>query len=233
MTTFADVLSDRLGSDPGRPLVTFYDHATGERTELSVTTYANWVAKVSSYLVEECDLERGGRLLIDLPPHWLGTVLVGAAWTVGLAVVEQAPADAVVCGPDSVAERAGSAPVVVASALHPLGLRFEGDLPAGVRDLGAEVWSQPDAFVPWDPPDGTDEAAPGVTQDELWEAATRSRLLGPGGRLLSEANPASPSGFSSFTEPLVLSGSLVLVAHGDPARLDATCAAEHVTARLS
>jgi adenylosuccinate lyase len=42
--TFAEVLADQLRHDPGRPLVTHYDHATGERTELSVTAYANWVA---------------------------------------------------------------------------------------------------------------------------------------------------------------------------------------------
>ena len=49
--------------------MTFYDDATGERVELSVATYANWVAKTSSLLVEELDLERGMRLLLDLPAH--------------------------------------------------------------------------------------------------------------------------------------------------------------------
>ncbi len=48
MTTFAAVLSARLRDDPGQPLVTFYDDASGERVELSVTTYANWVAKAAS-----------------------------------------------------------------------------------------------------------------------------------------------------------------------------------------
>ena len=48
MTTFAEVLAAQLRRDPGRPLLTFYDHATDERVELSVTTYANWVAKTAS-----------------------------------------------------------------------------------------------------------------------------------------------------------------------------------------
>src|SRR6476469_5902961 len=99
MTTFPQVLTGLLAHDPGRPLVTFYDDATGERTELSVTTYANWVAKVSSLLVEELDLERGGRLLVDLPAHWLGTVALGAAWNCGLEVVWEGEADAVLTGP--------------------------------------------------------------------------------------------------------------------------------------
>ena len=53
------VLDGRARRDPGRPLVTWYDDATGERVELSVATYANWVAKTASLLVEEHDLERG------------------------------------------------------------------------------------------------------------------------------------------------------------------------------
>ena len=71
---------------PGRPLLTWYDDGTGERVELSVTTYANWVAKAASLLVDEHDLERGDVLLVDLPNHWLGPVFLGAAWTAGLAV---------------------------------------------------------------------------------------------------------------------------------------------------
>ena len=59
--------------------MTFYDHASGERSELSVTTYANWVAKAASLLVEEHDLERGDALCLDLPAHWLGPVFLGAA----------------------------------------------------------------------------------------------------------------------------------------------------------
>ena len=137
MPTFSDVLARRLRADPGRPLVTFYDHATGERTELSVTTYANWVAKTASLLAEECDLERGDRLLVDLPAHWLGPVVLGAAWTVGLEVVWPGSpaaddATAVVCGPSSLpryADRAGDVPVV-ATALLPFGVRFPEPVPA-------------------------------------------------------------------------------------------------------
>src|SRR5436190_13204253 len=86
VTTFADLLARRIGDDPGRPLVTFYDLESGERAELSVTTYANWVAKTASLLADEHDLERGATLRVDLPPHWLGPVFLGAAWLLGLAV---------------------------------------------------------------------------------------------------------------------------------------------------
>ena len=71
-----------LAADPGRPLVTFYDDATGERTELSVTTYANWVAKVASLLADELEVEHGSRLLVDLPAALARPVVLGAAWAV-------------------------------------------------------------------------------------------------------------------------------------------------------
>src|SRR5256885_15941597 len=101
MTTFPQILSRLTAADPGRPLVTFYDDATGERTELSVVTWANWVAKVSSLLADDLDVEHGSRLLVDLPSHWLGPVALGAAWGCGFEVVwDPDHADAVVTGPD-------------------------------------------------------------------------------------------------------------------------------------
>lgn len=237
MTTFARILSGLLQRDPGRPLITFYDHASGERTELSVTTYANWVAKTASLLTEEYDLERGQRVRLDLPVHWLGPVLLGAAWSVGLVVTEDDDADLVVCGPDSVARWADRAGVVVvlATALHPLGRRFDEPLPADVHDLGVEVWSQPDAFIAHDPPGPEDAATETgtrtVSHAELWEVAAAGSLLADGGRLFSGANPASPSGLATFTEPLVKNGSVVLLARPDPARVEQTYDAERATAR--
>jgi len=239
MTTFAEVLARQLRTDPGRPLVTFYDEATGERVELSVTTYANWVAKTASLLTEEHDLERGQRLAVDLPTHWLGPVFLGAAWSVGLAVVgPDDHADAVVCGPASLDRWAAVADrlPVLACSLLPLGVRFAEPVPASVHDVGIEVWSQPDAFTAWDPPgpgDLTTAATYGErSHAETWSAATAGRLLSDGGRLLSEANPASPPGIATFTEPLARGGSLVLVVHSGPERLQTTYVAERATARF-
>ncbi|MGI8645203.1 MAG: TIGR03089 family protein [Nocardioides sp.] len=247
MTTFPDLLARELRADSGRPLVTFYDLGSGERVELSVATYANWVAKTASLLAEECDLARGQRLLVDLPTHWLTPVFLGAAWTVGLTVVwdeDDAPADGVVCGPAALTGWSGAAAgrPVVATALLPLGVRFPEPVPAGVVDYGVEIWGQPDAFVPWETAEPTDLAIPGTEQGELWRAAAAGSLLAgagftDGGRLLTEDSPASPSGLASFVEPLARSGSLVLVVPADgrdaDARLDATYAAERATARQS
>jgi uncharacterized protein (TIGR03089 family) len=232
MTTFAKVLDGLLRGDAGRPLVTFYDHAAGERTELSVTTYANWVAKTAGLLADEHDLTRGQVVRVDLPTHWLGPVFLGAAWTVGLAVTDGDDADAYVCGPASLARWAQRDALVLASALQPLGTRFADPLPPGVHDYGVEVWSQPDAWVPFDPPGPHDLAVGDTTHEELWAAAAAGDVVTDGGRVLTEENPASPSGLPSFTEPLVRGGSLVLVAHADPARLESTYDAERATTRF-
>lgn len=237
-TTFDAVLAGLLRGDPGRPLVTFYDHATDERVELSVTTYANWVAKAASLLVEEHDLERGDALRIDLSPHWLGPVFLGAAWAAGLVVTDRADPDAVVCGPDGLAawaDRADDLPVLACS-LRPLGVRFADPLPEGVHDVGVDIWSQPDSFVAWDAPEPADIAhdlaGTPVSQEQLWTTAAAGTLVADGGRLLSVANPASPPGIATWVEPLSRSGSLVLVARADRGRLEATFVAEHATARF-
>ncbi len=234
MSTFAEVLAAQLRHDPGRPLITFYDHATDERVELSVTTYANWVAKAAGLLSDVADLERGMSLRLDLPPHWLSPVFLGAAWTLGLRVTTSADADAVVCGPDGLetwGPRATELPVLACS-LRPLGVRFAEPLPPGVLDVGVEIWGQPDGFTAWDPPTGTDLATDALTQRELFDltAAVGSSLT-DGGRLLSVADPASPPGMATFTEPLGRGGSLVLVRNPDPARLDGVHDAERATAR--
>jgi uncharacterized protein (TIGR03089 family) len=238
MATFAELLAGELRREPGRPLLTWYDERTGERVELSVATYSNWVAKTASLLVEEHDLERGDVLLVDLPLHWLGPVFLGAAWTAGLSVTFAPAMAAVVCGPtelDSWAGLADDVPVLACSLL-PMGVRFADPLPPGVHDVGVEVWGQPDSFIPYDPPTGTDVALVEgqVTQEQLFGSSTAAGSPGTatgGGRLLSTANPASPPGVTALARPLVTGGSLVLVAGADPARLDAIAESERVTHR--
>jgi uncharacterized protein (TIGR03089 family) len=254
--TFAERLAAELRREPGRPFLTWYDEGTGERVELSVATYANWVAKTASLLVEEHDLERGDVLLVDLPTHWLGPVFLGAAWTAGLPVAfpsSDAAPSAVVCGPAGLSRWAPRAAdvAVLACSLLPLGVRFAEPLPPGVHDVGVEVWGQPDAFTAYDPP-GDDDVAlvdgpvthRGLFTDNSASAAAGSPHLGSsaaagslgtatgGDRLLSTANPASPPGVAALAQPLATSGSLVVVTGADPARLDAIAEAERVTRRF-
>jgi len=242
VTTFAEILEAERRRDAGRPLVTWYDETTGERVELSVATYANWVAKTASLLVEEHDLGRGDVLRLDLPPHWLTAVFLGGAWAAGLVVTldDEAP-DAVVTGPEGLdrwAARADELPVLACSLL-PMGVRFADPLPAGVHDVGVEVWSQPDSFVAYDPPTADDPAVRGdgsaTTHGDLWSAAAAGSLLTDGGRLLVAANPASPPELATLTEPLARRGSVVLLVGPDIVadRLDGLARAERVTSLMS
>ncbi|MFT4081124.1 MAG: TIGR03089 family protein [Nocardioides sp.] len=223
---FPALLARALRTDPGRPLLTFYDLASGERVELSVTTYANWVAKASGLLVDEHGLERGDTLRVDLPAHWLAAVFAGAAWNCGLVLTDDDAPSAVVTGPESLARWEGYAGgPVLACSLLPLGVRFAAPLPPEVHDVGVEIWSQPDGFSPWDPPTAEDAATrwtgiettqvgstrAGTTQAELDTAAAPWH-----GRLLSRLSPASLQGAASVWGPLATGGSLVLVTGDDP-----------------
>ena len=237
MSTFPQLLERRLRTDAGRPFVTFYDDATGERTELSMTTYANWVAKFASLLVEEFDLERGAVMLVDLPTHWLGPVALGAAWSAGIEVVtdhNDERISLVFCGPDELADHLGRAPgtLLLASALSPLGQRFPpGTLPDGVHDLGVEIWSQPDSFFAADPPDEHDLAWSGQTQADLFSLSAAAP--GPGGsggnRILAETILQRGRGIATVTSALMTGGSMVLVRRVSAERRAEIAITERVT----
>lgn len=236
-TTFAALLDEQVRASGSRPLVTFYDDATGERVELSVTTYANWVAKTASLLQDELDLERGARLAVDLPPHWLGPVLLGAAWSVGAVAcpaTEAGDADLVVCGPARVGTHAAGAVPVLALSLLPMGARFSDPLPDGVVDFGAVVWGQPDAFFAVDPPGPQDlawaDADGTLTQSELLDEARRGPYAEPGSRLLTDANPCSRSGLGTLVAPLAAGGGTVWVRHARPDGWEERARTERATA---
>ena len=241
-TTFPAGLAALLRSDATRPLVTFYDDASGERVELSVATYANWVAKTAGLASDELDLERGGLVLVDLPTHWLGAVWLGAAWTLGLVVTDDrslaGQADLVVCGPDGVERYAAHASrvPVLALSLRPLGGRFSETLPTGVTDFGAVVLAQPDVFVAVDPPAPSDPAwrdgSGTSTQADLLAQAARSGAVTTGGRLLTDVNPCTHSGQQTLLAPLVHRASTVWVRHPDEAAWPARVEQERATAEL-
>jgi uncharacterized protein (TIGR03089 family) len=222
-STFPDLLAARLRSDAARPLVTFYDDATGERVELSVATYANWVAKTAGLVQDELDVERGALVLVDLPTHWLGAVWLGAAWTVGLCVTTDVDlrreAGLVVCGPTGVERYAGLAAdvPVVALSLRPLGGRFVDPLPTGVTDYGAVVLAQPDTFVGYDPPQAGDaawhEGTATLDQRALVAATAEDPLVTKRGRLLTDVNPCSREGLATLVSPLRHGASTVWVAN--------------------
>ena len=219
--TPADLLRSALAADPARPLVTFYDDATGERVELSVATFANWVAKTANLLQGELSAEPGDRLALLLPAHWQTAVWLLACSSVGVVADvggEVASADLVVSGPDTLDAARACSGERVALALRPLGGRFP-QTPDGFADYAVEVPSQGDrfqAYAPVDPEEpalivaGAEYTGAEVVERARADAA-RLDLTGPGSRLLSGLAYDTWEGLSAgLYAPLASGGSVVL-----------------------
>lgn len=199
---------------PGRPFVTYYDLATGERTELSGTTTANWVAKTGNLLVDELDAEPGVRVHVALPTHWLRTVWLLATWAVGGTVVDDR-AEVFVAGPGDL-DRASDARHRVASALHPFATPFPAP-PTGHLDLGVVLAGQPDAFVPFDEPTPETPAVE-VTGLALTHAELETAVAPSSGRILLTPDSLARDA-STVLGAMLGGGSLVLVSNATPADL--------------
>ncbi|MGW2595302.1 TIGR03089 family protein [Streptomyces sp. NPDC001515] len=234
--TPADLLRSALAADPARPLVTFYDDATGERVELSVATFANWVAKTANLLQGDLAAEPGDRLALLLPAHWQSAVWLLACSSVGVVAEvggDPAAADLVVTGPEGLEAARACSGERVALALRPLGGRFP-QVPEGFTDYAVEVPGQGDRFVPFAPVDPGALAlvvdGSGLTGAELVERARRDGAalgLDAGSRLLSGRAYDSWDGLSAgLFAPLATGGSVVLCRNLD--RLDAQALARRV-----
>jgi uncharacterized protein (TIGR03089 family) len=90
VSTPYELLRTELQRDGSRPLLTFYDDATGERVELSVTTFDNWVAKTAGLLRDDLAADSGHRAALQLPPHWQALVWAQACWALGVCVTSSA-----------------------------------------------------------------------------------------------------------------------------------------------
>lgn len=216
--TPADLLTSALAADPGRPLVTFYDDATGERVELSVATFANWVAKTANLLQGDLSVEPGDRVALLLPAHWQTAVWLLACASVGAVADvagDPAAADVVVSGPDTLEAARACRGERVALALRPLGGRFPQP-PEGFLDYAVEVPGQGDGFAsPYGGESalivaGAEFSGAEVVQKAVADAAGLE-LSGPGSRLLSGLPYDTWEGLSAgLFAPLASGGSVVL-----------------------
>ena len=86
----AERLRQRVRTNGSAPLLTFYDLDSGARTELSATSFSNWVDKTSNLLVDDVAVDEGDvismPLALEAPGHWLTAVWQLACWQVGLVV---------------------------------------------------------------------------------------------------------------------------------------------------
>src|SRR4029453_14508663 len=86
----AERLRQRVSLAGSAPLLTCYDVESGARTELSATTFSNWVDKTSNLLHDEVVVTGGDvismPLAVEAPGHWLTAAWQLACWQVGLVV---------------------------------------------------------------------------------------------------------------------------------------------------
>lgn len=236
------LLADALQRDPTRPLLTYYDDATGERVELSATTLAGWVAKSAGLLQDELAVEPGDRVALLLPAHWQSAAILLATWSVGGVVgTDPAGAAAVFCDADRLAQaRAAGAGEVVALSLAPLGRPF-AQPPEGATDFAAVVPGQPDVFTPYahiddDAPAVELAGRTGTAADVLAESRASATRAGIGAtdRVLTTLPwKGFPDWRDGFLAPLSAGASLVLCANADPAALDRRRETERVTMVLT
>ncbi|MFD7876433.1 TIGR03089 family protein [Streptomyces sp. NPDC059766] len=223
--TPADLLRSALAADPARPLVTFYDDATGERVELSVATFANWVAKTANLLQDGLSAEPGDRVALLLPAHWQTAVWLLACSSVGVVADvsgDPARADFVVAGPGRFEAGLACRGERYALSLAPLGRRFLPGPPEGYADYAVEVPTHGDRFAPYVPVD-PEEPALIVAGAEFTgaEVVERARdeaaglgFTGPGARLLSGLPYDTWEGLSAgLYAALASDGSVVLCRH--------------------
>lgn len=255
--TPAELLRRRVADDPSRPLVTFYDDASGERVELSARTFGNWVAKTANFLVDGLAAEPGTRVVLVLPPHWQTAVWLMACWSAGLVAETVDPeefgrggaepsgagepyilAAAQEVLDDVLADEvlAGGAEEIVGLSLHALGGPL-ADCPPGVTDYAAEVRAYGDRFDPG--PEAVPEApALSVTKATFSAAelvgAARGAVekweLDARDRLLVDMSFTTLDGvLACLLAPLASGASVIIQRNFDKAALDRRLTLEHVT----
>ncbi|MGI8696627.1 MAG: TIGR03089 family protein [Mycobacteriales bacterium] len=234
------LLTDALRRDPAGPALTYYDDATGERTELSATTLANWVAKTGNLLQDEVGLSAGESVAVRLPAHWQTAAVLLASWSVGgIVTTDAAAADVAFCAATDLDAATRPSGQVIALGFAPLG-RPMPQPPAGALDYAAVVPAQPDAFSAYQP---VGDDAPAVTDREdtrtggqlVTGARERAGVFGlrAGDRVLSTvAWTGWPAWVDGLLAPLAAGASIVLCAHADPAGLAHRVEAEAVSSTL-
>jgi uncharacterized protein (TIGR03089 family) len=220
-----------LATDASRPFVTYYDEATGERSELSAKSLANWVAKTHHLLADELGLGVGDTALLALPAHWISVPILLGCLTAGLALTPEGDADVAFVAPESLEAAAGIGDVyAIAPASAAVG--FRGDPPAPALDYVAAVRPQADAWPSVQMPAGPDDPClPGLSRGEVAERAAAG--LPPAARVLTTRAWTAPADWvDTVLAPVAVGGSVVLVANcADDAVLERRMSQERATAR--
>ncbi|MGO3326682.1 TIGR03089 family protein [Gordonia sp. (in: high G+C Gram-positive bacteria)] len=208
-------------ADPARPLFTFYDEGTGERTELSAATLGNWAAKIANYLRDEVGVAPGDDVRVDLPEHWQSAaVLLGAWWAGARVLVGDYDGDARVVFTTAGRLDQHDADEIVVVPLDPFAMGSR-DLPIGVDDFGESVRAHGDRYSPV----GAGELA----LDEVpTSALARIESEVEAGQRVVSTRPwdTADTIAANLLAPLLVGASLVWVRGADDARVDAIAAME-------
>ena len=231
------LFDELLRANPSAPFVSYYDETSGERSELSAKSLANWVAKTHSLLVDELGLGVGDTAFIALPAHWISVPAILGCLTAGLALSSSPDGADVAFVEPATAGLAVGVPDVycVAPASAAVGLR--DDVPAGAQDYVLSVRPQPDAWpgvffgaTPDDP------CWDGQLRAEVADAArARAAELGmtAGARVLTAHDWTGPSAWlDTLLAPLAVRGSVVYVRGADEATLARRADQEKATVRI-
>jgi uncharacterized protein (TIGR03089 family) len=232
-TTIPQLLAEAVRRDPTAPLLTWYDDATGDRTELSGATLDNWVSKTANMMIDGLGLGVGDRVAVLLPPHWQTAAIVLGAAAAGVSVdlgTEPQPVDALFTAP----------PVSPAAAEWPTGDRYLTgllplamplrELPPGFVDYVTEVRNFGDYFsgAPIAPDDQALAGPVEMSHAAVLEAALeRAAELGltAGDRALIDTG-TYPDATDWLFAPLVAGASVVLCANLDPAKTNSRAESE-------
>ena len=236
-TTIPAAFAAAVRRDPTTPLLTWYDDATGDRTELSGATLDNWVAKTANMLVDGVGLGAGDGPAVLLPPHWQTAAVLLGCWAAGLAVDTapsrsrsrccSPPPDAVDAGGRLAGRRpvrAGLLPLAMPlrevppgwHRLHGRGPRLRRPLPASHR--------------------GADDRALAGPVELSHRAVLREATSAPSswasGRRPGAGRRRAPTRtrVDWLLAPLVAGAAIVLCGNLDPAKLTGRSPAEQVTA---
>ncbi|MEE6256919.1 TIGR03089 family protein [Plantactinospora sonchi] len=242
-------LVSALAADPVRPLLTYYDDATGERTELSAEALAEWVARTANLLVLGCGLGIGSRAAVLLPPHWQTAAVLLGTWSAGVSVSFHGTATAGLprLGPGveepfdvtyAALGRIDDWLDHVPEAEHRFVLGFAPDAaplaepPSGYRDYLAEVRGHDANLRPYVPLHPDDAASVDGTSYAEWGRLARGMAeifgLHPGDRVLVDA-AAHEHPVKWLLAPLAAGASVVLCANLDPATVQRRARDERVT----
>jgi uncharacterized protein (TIGR03089 family) len=230
--------ADLLAAEPGRPFVTYYDEASGERSELSVRSLANWVAKTHFLLIDELGLGAGDAALIALPAHWISVPAVLGCLTAGLALTDDSSAAAVAFAQPATASAAAGVPDVYLVAPQSAAVGLRDNVPAGTADYVTAVRPQADAWAGVRfGADAGDPCLAGRNRADVVDwAHSRAAELGvaAGARVLATRDWDGPSDWlDTLLVPLVMGGSIVYVRNApDDEVITRRMAQERATVRV-